>query len=240
MNRFLLIAIACVLGASACSRLREPTDAQLGTLLRSERADPADANAALDSLAVECLRGWSDDKELLKDLPMRSAGEEGRKTCRTKLDGWIADAERNPDKFSFADLSAPKTVRRAMGLLAERNVAALNNAASRQAPSALTRPAAPGGFGYVAPASNVDLGVASMPMQQAESLCEQSAKAATVPDANPRIVTYAKFCATTLRKMRVSMEQFAKAGNQKGLESLAQSADAMANNARDALAQPTK
>lgn len=236
MKKFLLLAIACALGATACSRLREPTDAQLGNLLRSERADPADADAALDGLAIECLRGWSEDKELLKDLPMRSAGEEGRKTCRAKLDVWIADTTRNPDKFSFADLSAPKTVHRAMDLQAARTAAALTKASNPQTPQALTRPTTAAVPSYTAPTSNVDIGVASMPMQQAESLCEQAAKAAAAENPSPRVVSYAKFCATTLRKMRVSMEQFAKAGNAQGLQSLAQSADNMANNARDALA----
>lgn len=243
MKRILFVAIACAIGASACSGTREPTDAQLGTLLRSERADPADAGAQIDALAVECLRAWSDDKELLKNLPMRSAGETGRKACRAKIDGWIADAARNPDKLAFTDVSTPKAVRRAMELQGTRNAAAPAAVAESpreqpRIPAALTRPVAAPAGGYIAPASNIDLGVASMPMQQAESLCEQVSKAVAGGNTNPRLVGYAKFCATSLPKMRSSMEQFSQAGNKRAMESLAQSAENMANSAREALAEP--
>lgn len=242
MKKILFVAIACAIGASACSGTREPTDAQLGTLLRSERADPADAKAQIDALAVECLRAWSDDKELLNNLPMRSAGETGRKSCRARIDGWIADPTRNPDKLTFAEISTPKSVRMAMGLQSARNVASPGNAVEmpndqQRIPAALTRPTSAPAGAYVAPVSNIDLGAASMPMQQAESLCEQASRAIAGGNTNPRIVSYAKFCATSLPKMRSSMEQFSQAGNTRAMESLAQSAENMANAARDALAE---
>lgn len=237
MNKFLLLAIACLLGATACSRLREPTDAQLGNLLRNERADPADPNALLDTKAVECLRAWSGDAELAKNLPVRMIGDEAKTACKGKLSEWLAEPARNPDKFGFADVSAPKVARRAMELQNARQAAALASSGSHQIPPALTnRPVAPPNFRTTDP--SIDLGAAAPILQEAETLCQQVTQVAAGEGANPRLVSFAKYCGKTLKTMRMSMEGFAKNGNRKGLDSLAESATSMANNARNVLALP--
>lgn len=236
MNKFLLVAITCVLGATACSRLREPTDPQLGNLLRSERAAPADANAPLDGLAIECLRAWSGDADLLRNLPMRSAGEDGRKTCRAKLDGWIADAGRNPDNFTFADISAPGVVRRAMELQAARSAAAMANAGARRPPA--TPPDTLPAQAVPAPDPSVDLGVAGAALQEAETLCQQANQKAATPGANQRLVRFAAYCTTSMGKLRGRMQQFAKHGNKPALEALGQEASNSAQTAREVLALP--
>lgn len=236
MNKFLLVAITCALGATACSRLREPTDPQLANLLRSERASPADANAPLDGLAIECLRAWSGDSQLLKNLSMRSAGEDGRKACRTKLDGWIADAGRNPDKFTFAEVSAPGVVRRAMELQAARNAAAMSNAAAQRPPAALTNPApAPAAR---APDPSVDLGAAGVALQEAETLCKEAGRKAAAPGVDQRLVRFAGYCTGSLAKLRGRMEQFARNGNTPSLEALGKEAANNAETARNVLALP--
>lgn len=236
MNKFLLLAIACVLGATACSRLREPTDAQLGTLLRSDNANPADANAMLDGLAVECLRAWSEDKELQKGLPVRTAGEDGRKSCRSRLDTWIADPARNPDKFSFADVSAPKTVRRAMELQEARRAAAMASAKREAVPAQALPPQQ--GPALKAPDPTIDLGPAGVALQEAESLCTQTQEAAKVEGADPRLVRYSQYCMKSLNAMRKSMEGFVKSGNKAAVDALVTNANNKSNAAKDLLALP--
>jgi len=230
-----VIGMLCL--TAACSRLREPTDAQLANLLVVERANPADAKAPLDTMAIECLRSWSGDADLLKGLSMRVAGEDGQKTCRGKLDGLLADTARNPDKFSFEEVTAPKVVRRAMDLQNARRQAALADPARRQAPPALTqpRPAAPANLGT--PDPNVDLGAAGSELQEAENLCLQAQQAATAPDAHQRLKSYAAYCVGTLKRLRATMEQAARNGRgQAELGSIAASATNLANTARTVLA----
>lgn len=236
MNKFLLLTIACVLGVTACSQLREPTDAQLGTLLRSENTDPADANATLDGLAVECLRAWSEDKDLQKGLPVRTAGEDGRKACRTRLEGWVADAVRNPDKFSFADLSAPKTVRRAMELQEARKAAAMASRKGEGIPVGQMPPVP--GRALKAPDPTIDLGPAGAALQEAETLCQQAQEAAKAEGANKRLVRYAQYCTASLNGMRKSMEGFVKTNNAASVDALVKNANRKSNTAREVLALP--
>jgi hypothetical protein len=236
MNKFVLSAIACAIGASACTHVREPTDAQLATLLRSDRTAAIDTNAQLDSNAIDCLRGWSGDTDLLKGLAMRFAGEDGRKSCRTDVDTWIANPMRNPDKFAFEDISNPKTVRRAIALQAARATAAMANPATRQIPTALQPAAQP--LAPRAPDPTVDLGAAGAQLSEAETLCQQVQQAATAPNAKPNIKSYAAFCARSLRQLRATMEQVSRNGQVSSkLETQAVSATNMANIARNLLAE---
>jgi hypothetical protein len=233
-----VIGMLCL--TAACSRLREPTDAQLATLLTG--ASPAAANAPFDTMAVECLRSWSGDADLLKGLSMRVAGEDGQKTCRGKLDGLLADTARNPDKFSFEEVTAPKVVRRAMELQnARRLAAAADN--RNQIPAALTgagagataaRPPAT----LATPDPNVDLGVSGTELREAETLCTQAQQAAADPQAKSGVKRFAAFCAGNLRKLRNSMEQAARSGQgQERLSAIAVSAKNIANTARQVLAE---
>jgi hypothetical protein len=235
MNKFVLTTLACAIGAVACSHLREPSDTQLATLLRSERAQPTDANALLDASAIDCLRAWSGDAELAKNLAPRFATEEGKKGCRAQLDTWIVDPARNPDKFAFADISASKTVHRAIDLQTARRTAMLANPASHQIPAALIRPAAP--QAPRAPDPTVDLGAAGMELKDAETLCQQTQQAAATAGASPGLTGYARYCSGNLRQLRTSMEQAAHSGQSSArLDALAKSATTMANIARKQLA----
>ncbi|HEY0179719.1 MAG TPA: hypothetical protein VGC30_08810 [Dokdonella sp.] len=237
MNKIVLTVLACALAVVACSHLREPTDAQLGTLLRSDRADPADANAALDKSAVDCLSAWSGDADLAKDLPVRLSSPEGRTACRGSLEAWIGDGARNPDKFTFAEISTPKVARRARDLQRAREVAALGDPSRQKLPPAFTRSAvAP----LAKPDPNVDLGAAGEHLKQAEDLCLQAQQNAAASNAAAgRLAAFAKFCSGNLAKLRTTMEQVARSGqNTQRLDVLATNADNIANAARRVLAEP--
>ncbi|MEO7326179.1 MAG: hypothetical protein ABIW82_15240 [Dokdonella sp.] len=234
MNKLVLTAIACAIGATACTQPRQPTDAQLATLLHIDRAAATDAKALLDTNAIECLRGWSGDADLLKGLAIHFAGEDGKKECRVRLDQWVSDSTRNPDKFSFDDISAPKTVRQAIALQAARAAAAMADQAARPIPNALSPAPMP-----QAPRvedSTIDLGAPGAQLKEAETLCQQVQQAATAADANPKLAGYAKFCGGNLSKLRGTMEQAARnGGGNERLEALVASANNMANTARKLL-----
>lgn len=234
MNRFFPVAVACVAGISACTNLREPTDAQLTTFLRNEHSPVARVNASLDSSAIDCLRAWSGDAELLKGLSVRFAGEDGKKACRTTLDGWIANSARNPDKFSFAEMSTPDTVRHAIALQGASAVAAISE--SSAIPPSLMRPQAPPAP-MRQPDASVDLGVAGTKLKEAETLCVQAQQAAAAPDANKRLKSFSTFCSSNLSRLRTTLEQSARSGQTSAkLDELATSATNVANIARNLLA----
>lgn len=232
MKNLVLTAIVCAIGASACTHLREPDDQQLATLLRKESAAATNPNATLDQNAVDCLRGWSGDPTLRKDLPERFNSEEGKKSCRATLGGWIADQARNPKTFTFEELSAPPTVHRAVALQAARTLAALADPANHKMPAALTT-AMPQAR---APDANVDLGIPGSQLAEAEALCEQVRQAASVPNANQRAVRFGAYCTQNLSRLRRTMESTAQRGQKANLDILVGSANNLAIAARDVLA----
>ncbi len=248
MKKILIVAIACAVGASACSGKREPTEAQLGTLLRSERPTVPGTTPPVDALAVECLRAWSDDKELLNNLPMRSAGESGRKACRTRVDGWISDAARNPDKLTFAEISAPAAVRRAMSLLdgAPTEKKAPPQRAQQEkapadwqpAPLAGTPETAPDGM--QAPDPDVDLGAHGATLAKAESACQQVIEMTRTPNVNPRVGIIANYCSATLGRLRRTMENYARNGDSDGIEKTAGEVEKLLDSAHRALSLKPK
>ena len=238
MKKVFLMAALCGLGLAACSQLRVPDDTQLAHLLQGERAKPTDAEAMLDQRAIECLRAWSDDAELLKGLAMRYAGEDGKLSCRTTLDSRITDAERNPDKFSFEDITAPKVVRRALELQEARRLASQQTRPERPAPAIVHRSPQPE-RSLARPNPDVDLGLAGVRLQEAEALCLQTQQAAAEPDARSDLKRFAKYCIGSLRKLRGTLEASAQRGRtQEQLEKLADSADNVANVARSVLSAP--
>lgn len=232
MNKLLLLAAA--LGLAACSPSRAPTDAQLATLLASERAEPGAPNAPLDGRSIECLRAWSGDAGLLKGLSVRYAGEDGKQACRGSLETRLGEAARNPEKFTFAEVTAPATVRRAIALQEARRLAALANPAQRQPPAAMT-PRVPGAK-LAPPDPNVELGVAGTRLSEAEELCRQAQQAAV---GNPDLRRFATYCTSSLRRLRSNMESTARNGlGADQLDAYARSADNLANTARELLAAP--
>ena len=243
MNRYGFAVIACALGVGACSHLREPSDDQLVALLHDARISPAEANARLDAGAIRCLRVWSGDDKLLLNLPPGAADEDGRKTCHGRIDALLADASRNPQKFAFAEVTAPKVVQRAIDLEEAHRLAMLANPASHEIPPALLHPparsATPVPLGTPDPA--VDLGPAGSKLTEAEDLCRQVQQAASKADAKPRLEGFGGYCSGNLRQLRAAMTQSARANQgQSRLEALAKSATNMANIARKLLADADK
>ena len=235
MNKLVLTAVLSALGAVACSHLREPDDAQLANLLLGERANPLDANARLDVRVIECMRAWSGNADLLKGLAVRYAGEDGKRSCRTSLDARLADQARNPDRFTFDEISAPKTVRRALSLQESRKLAALTDTAQRQPPTSLTRPRVAGPK-LLPPDPKLDLGVAGTRLKEAEDLCLKAQQAAS---GNDDLQRFADYCTGALRRLRSNMQTTARNGlGAEQLDPYARSADNLANTARELLAAP--
>jgi len=238
MNRLILAAAASLLLA-ACSGPRELDDAQLSQLLRSENAQSGDATAPLDRSAVECMRAWSGDAALMRGLSVRYAGEDGKQTCRTRLEVRIQDEARNPRNARFEDVTYPATVRRAMALLDAHKAVAVQPAASPAMPPP-SAAVASGGFKHqlATPDPAVDLGAAGARLQEAESLClEVRGQVASRPD----LQRFAEFCGTSLRRLRTTLEQSARNGRSpEKLAEMADSADSMARTARELLASPPR
>lgn len=238
MNKLLAVAALAALGLAACTQLRVPNDQELATLVSVQNASPDDADAPLDPRVIDCLRAWSGDAELLKGLAVRFAGEDGKKACRTTLDGRIADTARNPEKFTFEEISAPKVVRRAVEMYEARRVATMSDPARRQIPAALTKPAT-GPTKFATPDPTVDLGLAGTRLLEAEALCQQAKQAATEPNAGSSLKRFAGFCTAPLRKLRTTLETSAKRGRaSEQLEAMADSADNISKVAREVLSEP--
>jgi hypothetical protein len=207
----------------------------LVTLLK--RADAtASGNDAVDAQAVGCLRAWSGDAELAKGLSVLVAGEDGRKRCRERLDGWLADATRNPAKFTFEEVSTPDVARRAMTLLGAGGVAAPRPGSS-EIPAALRKPVP---IAKPRPADpSVDLGAVGAELAEAEALCQQAAQAASAPDASSKVRRFAPYCSQSLSRLRASMEAVSKKGGTPAqLEGYASNARNLARTAREILAAP--
>lgn len=241
-NKLAMVTIACAFGMTACSQLREPADAQLATLLHSEGTNPADATALLDNKAIDCMRTWSGNEKLLQNLPIGATSVEGKKACQGKLDGLLADAARNPEKFKFAELTSPKVVTRAIDLQEARRMAALANPAAHVPPAALTnRAPAPALAPFTPVESTIDLGVAGQQLKEAETLCQQAQQAAAAADAGDGLKSFAGFCGDNLGHLRATMTQAAKHGqSSEQLEAMASSAKNIANVARNVMAAPKK
>jgi len=231
-----LMPLVLALGAAACSHPREPDDAQLAALLRSEHAAANAADAPLDSSAVACLRAWSGDTTLSSGVPPAIASDSGRKACRARLDAWLADATRNPATFTFAEVDAPPVVKRAVALERQRSLAAL--ARPHVPPAALTRPVSP--LPPAAPAATVDLGAAGAELAEAEDLCRQAQQKAADPASNARVKSFARFCGNSLRQARTNLESAARNGaDPKRMATLAAGARNIATVARNVLALPS-
>ncbi|HEU4664865.1 MAG TPA: hypothetical protein VFS55_12630 [Dokdonella sp.] len=235
MTRITLLAAACTLGLAACSHTRMPTDDELTQLLRGERAAPTDAKAPLDRAAVDCLRAWSGDAQLMQGLGAALVDDAGRKDCRARVDGFLADATRNPSGLAFADVSAEPAVRRAVEL------ARLH---APPPPNVVTKPILPSAMpGSMAPAArapaqpSVDLGSVGADLQDAEEQCHKVQEAAAAADAKPIMKRFARFCGSSLSRIRATMEAMKRSGaDQKRLDATVVAARNIGNSARNILA----
>jgi hypothetical protein len=212
MKRLAFLAAACVLGTSACST-HAPTDAELVTLLHSEGA-AVDANAPLDASAVQCLRTWSGDASLTRELAPAILADAAKARCRGTLDGWIADAKRNPAKFDFAQISSPEVTRRAMALLAAHAPADETAHAATTAPAAAaaarTRPE-PG------PAPEIEATLA-----HASDLCEEAKSLTATDKSDVRLNRFVEYCASApAAATRASVDRMKAAGDCAGIDQTA-------------------
>ncbi len=218
MKKSLLLMTACAL--AACSA-RAPTDAELATLLRHENAPATDPKAPLDASAVQCLRAWSGDASLAKGLPAAATSDANKGRCRNTIDGWIADARRNPAKLEFTQVSAPAAVTRAMALLSDRSpteapVAQAPAAApaTPAAPVRTPRPATPEG-----PAPEIEATLA-----QAQDLCMQVKSFVKTNQSDVRLNRYAEYCSTTQPTItRGNVDRMKKNGDTAGVDRIARS-----------------
>jgi hypothetical protein len=138
-----------------------------------------------------------------------------KQSCKTRLDGWVADATRNPDKLAFEDVSKPPAVKRAMALLAEHNPIA---AMAPKLPSANEPPPAammPGGGQPAAPAASgpVDMSEAIAAVDELEGLCKKAKDAAAANDTSQPLVRYASYCDKRIEQMRSRITFLQQRGN---------------------------
>ncbi|HEX5123108.1 MAG TPA: hypothetical protein VFV97_07660, partial [Rhodanobacteraceae bacterium] len=193
---------------AACHRAAAPTDAQLTNLLRVPSAQPNDPRAPLDTVSVDCLRAWSGDADLAKGLSTAMGSDTIKKTCKQRVDGWIADASRNPDKLTFADVSAPPTVRQAMALLQQhRSVAAAMPSKGDQPPPMMMRQGATNGApAPTLPKGPVDMSSAAKELTELDGLCQQAKDAAASNSTSP-MARYAPMCDRRIAQLRERVMQ---------------------------------
>jgi len=201
--RFGALAVTALAGTlAACHHAKAPTDAELTSLLRTQSSQPADPRAPIDPSAVDCLRAWSGDADLAKPLPPAAWTDATKKTCRQRIDGWIADATRNPGKLAFEDVSAPPTVRQAIALLQQHRATAALPARTEQTPPMMMRqtPGAPSPAPAL-PKGPVDVSSASAGLNELDGLCKQ-AKDAAASGSNQPIARYAPMCERRITLLR--------------------------------------
>jgi hypothetical protein len=207
------VAVMTALAAGtlvACHHAKAPTDAQLTKLLRVQSSQPNDPAARIDPASVDCLRAWSGDADLAKPLQSASWTDAVMKTCRQRLDGWIADATRNPDKLAFEDVSAPPAVRQAIALLQQRRMSGALPARTDQPPAMMMRqnPGAPAPTLQKGP---VDVSAASAGLNELDGLCKQ-AKDAAAAGSNVPLARYAPMCDRRIAQMRERVNQLTTNG----------------------------
>jgi hypothetical protein len=206
-----VLAVAALAAGTlaACHRAKAPTDAQLTNLLRVQNAQAADPRAPIDPSAVDCLRAWSGDADLAKPLSAMW-NDTVKQNCRKRIDGWIADATRNPDKLAFADVSAPPSVRQAIALMQQHRAVGALPATTDQPPPMMMRqnPTAPA---PTLPKGPVDVSGATAGLNELDGLCKQ-AKDAAASGANTPIARYATMCDRRIAQLRERVNQLATNG----------------------------
>lgn len=233
-DRIALIALAavCVVGVTACNRTHTPSDAQLTQLLHVERASATDPLAPLDPAAVNCLRAWSGDVELTASLPAVTTGEAAKKMCRQRVDGWIADATRNPDKMKFEEVSAPPSVRRAVALLTDHRAATTGQMPSphEQPPPGLMAPNA-------APSAPVDMTATVTAVDELDGYCQKAKQAAANGETSQPIARYASFCDKRIEQLRTRISMIQQNGNSQQAQMLSNNVQRTLDMARQMASQ---
>jgi hypothetical protein len=221
-----VLAGACIAGLAACHGTRELSDVQLTQLLRTERASATDPRAPLDAGAVDCLKAWSGDANLTGGLQPASSSEAAKTACKQRIDGWIADASRNPDKVRFDELSAPPSVRRAEALLIDHRAVAAMPSANDRPPAALM-PAKPVAMPPPNPTGTVgaiDVADATAAVDELDSLCQQAKQAAASGDSAQPLARYANYCDKRVQQMRQRITAAANSGNERQVKAVTENA----------------
>lgn len=226
MNRLAVLLVAATLGAAACSKTREPDDAQLRMFLRPAGV-PADQEVArLDSFTVLCLRALSGDDTLKRGLPARIGAEDGMKRCKERVEGKLGDAATNPGAFTLSELTEPKTVRRAMALLEASATARPPRREGAAPPVARARPPA-----KPQPA----IPDADTVLREAEETCRLSRERSAEPGAAPGLQRIVTMCDRLLEDSRKQITQLRADGDEHGVEMIARNVWRMTQSGRQLL-----
>jgi hypothetical protein len=222
-HRIAVAALAALsIGAlGACHHARELTDAQLTQLLHMQAASPTDPNAPLDPMAVNCLRAWSGDAELTAALP--PSAQNMKDACKPRLEGWIADATRNPDKITFAEASSPPSVRRAMALLAAHRGTAMRMPNGQDRPPAALmspNPAGPNAQAPAQPGPPPDLTAATDAVNQLDGYCQKAKQAAAAGNTEQPIARYASYCDKRIEQLRMRISSLQQNGTPQQVQML--------------------
>jgi len=218
MGRIALVAVAaaCLGGISACHKAREFQDAQLTRLLRTDRAVATDPQAPLDPNAVDCMRAWSGDADIAKGLPPAAVADAAKSMCRQRLDGWIADADRNPDKITFDELTRPPTVRQAEALLSQhRTTMRMPSQNDRPPPALLQLPT---------PAENAatpaDMTAATTAVNELDGYCQKAKQAASSSETTQQVGRFASYCDKRIEQLRARISMLQEHGTAQQVQAL--------------------
>jgi hypothetical protein len=242
-HRITALAALSIGALAACHPTREATDAQLTHLLRAQQASPTDPNAPLDPTAVNCLRAWSGDVELSASLP--PSAQTMKDTCKPRVESYIADATRNPDKITFEEASSPASVRRAMALLgAHRATAAMRMpSADDRPPAALMsqRPtAAPNGQQTPSLATGtVDLSAATAGVAELDGYCQEAKQAAATSATREPIARYASYCDKHIEQLRMRISALQQNGTPQQAQMLTNNVQRTLDMARQMSSHPS-
>lgn len=219
MGRIAIVAVAatCVVGISACHHAREFKDAQLTRLLHTERAIATDPEAPLDPVAVDCMRAWSGDADIAKGLPPAAVADAAKSMCRQRLDGWIADGDRNPDKITFDELTRPPTVRQAEALLMQhRNVARMPTPNDRPPPALMQGP----GTAADSNAPPADVSAATAAVNELDGYCQKAKQAAAGSETSQQVGRFASYCDKRIEQLRSRISMLQQHGTAQQVQAL--------------------
>lgn len=237
MNKTAFLALAAgIAGLSACTHLRSPTDDQLIALLHADRTRPN--MPQIDVPASQCLRAWSKDADLIAGLPAGFAAEGAAKaSCRNRIDGWLADGQRNPANFSFDDISAPGVVRRVVAIAEPATSTAQVTQQASHTPPPMFKPG-------LAPTANVDtggphtdIGTTKALLKEADDSCKLAQQKAAAADADLALQRFARYCGSYIERAQTTLADGANANPQQ-VDSIARSAKGLSVTAQRVMQPP--
>lgn len=239
MNKTALLALATgIAGLSACTHLRSPTDDQLVALLHADRTRPN--MPQIDIIASQCLRAWSKDADLIAGLPAGFAAEGTAKTsCRGRIDGWLADGQRNPANFSFDDISAPGVVRRVVAIAEPSAQTAQVAQQASHAPPPMFKPGlTPPRVTTADTGPHTDIGTTKALLKEADDSCKLAQQKANAPGANLALQRFAKYCGSYIERAQTTLADGAN-GNAQQIDSIARAAKGISTTAQRVM-QPSR